>query len=89
MPEDLWIVGYDDIDMAAWPIFNLTTVRQPTSDMAKSAVAALVERSSDPSRPYRHLRFASELIVRGSTANVPREELQNQVGGRDILIQDS
>ena len=91
VPDDLWIVGYDDIDMASWPIFNLTTVRQPTSDMAKSAVAALVERSVDPSRPFRHLRFASELIVRGSTANVPREtnsELQGQVSGRDDMIPD-
>jgi LacI family transcriptional regulator len=72
VPEDLWIVGYDDIEMASWPIFNLTTVRQPTADMAKSAVTALVERAGDPSRPYRHLRFASELIVRGSTGFVPK-----------------
>ena len=72
VPDDLWIVGYDDIDMASWPIFNLSTMRQPTIDMARAAVTALVERAEDPSRPYRHIRFASELIVRGSTANTPK-----------------
>jgi LacI family transcriptional regulator len=72
VPEDLWIVGYDDIDMASWPIFNLSTIRQPTTEMARAAVTALVERAEDPSRPFRHIRFASELIVRGSTANTPK-----------------
>jgi LacI family transcriptional regulator len=72
VPDDLWVVGYDDIDMASWPIFDLSTIRQPTTDMARAAVAALVERAEDPSRPFRHMRFASELIVRGSTANIPK-----------------
>ena len=71
VPEDLWLVGYDDIDMASWPVFNLTTVRQPTADMARAAVTALIERAVDPSRPFRHIRFTGELIVRGSTGNVP------------------
>jgi LacI family transcriptional regulator len=80
VPEDLWIVGYDDIDMASWPIFDLTTVRQPTAEMARSAVTALVERAEDPSRPFRHLRFTSDLIIRGSTANVPRPSPSERQG---------
>jgi LacI family transcriptional regulator len=33
-PETGWIIGYDDVGMAAWDSFDLTTVRQPSHDMA-------------------------------------------------------
>ncbi|GIT71189.1 MAG: hypothetical protein Ct9H300mP28_10030 [Pseudomonadota bacterium] len=35
VPEDISIIGFDDIPMASWPIFNLTTVRQPVNQMVK------------------------------------------------------
>lgn len=72
VPEDLWIVGYDDIAMAGWDVFSLTTVRQPTAEMAALAVQALLERVQDPERPVESVRFACELIVRSTTAGQPR-----------------
>jgi LacI family transcriptional regulator len=71
VPEDVWIVGYDDIAMAAWDAFDLTTVRQPIADMARTAVRFLVERIADPSLPVRREVFANTLTVRGSTAHTP------------------
>jgi LacI family transcriptional regulator, galactose operon repressor len=69
VPEDLWIVGYDDIDMAAWEAFSLTTVRQPVGEMARLGVKMLVDRLEGRAPvPFRHERLPGELIVRNSTA---------------------
>jgi LacI family transcriptional regulator len=66
-PRRLSIVGYDDVEMASWDIFSLTTVRQPTTEMAQIGVETLLERIENPEMPYSHRRIRSELIVRGST----------------------
>ena len=41
IPEDVSIVGYDDVPMAALPSYSLTTIRQPIREMAKVAVDML------------------------------------------------
>jgi LacI family transcriptional regulator len=74
VPEDLWLVGYDDVDMASWEAFDLTTVRQPMGEMVAEALALLLARIAEPDRAAVHRRFPSRLIVRGSTAHVPPEE---------------
>ena len=65
--DDLWVVGYDDVEMAAWPSFSLTTVRQPSRAMAREAVGMLLERLASPLLPRQQVQFPCELIVRGST----------------------
>jgi LacI family transcriptional regulator len=67
VPADLWVVGYDDVEMARWEAFNLTTVRQPTNEMARLVVQMLLHRLREPGRPFAHRRFAAELIIREST----------------------
>ena len=67
IPLDVWIAGYDDVQMAAWPLFNLTTVRQPIVQMIETAVALAIERIEGNGVPPRSIRFPSELIIRGST----------------------
>jgi LacI family transcriptional regulator len=71
VPADLWIVGYDDIAMSAWPAFDLTTVHQPSRTMAEAGARALLDRIDEPTAPYRTLTFRSHLVVRGSTDAVP------------------
>lgn len=71
VPEDLWIAGYDDIDMASWAAFDLTTARQPIDAMVKIAVQLLLERIDNPKKQATHHRFSSEVMVRGSTAHTP------------------
>lgn len=74
VPGDLWVVGYDDVDMASWESFDLTTVLQPMSEMVGDALALLLDRIDEPDRAPAHHRFPSRLIVRGSTAHSPAKE---------------
>jgi LacI family transcriptional regulator len=67
VPADVSVVGFDDIWMAGWETFRLTTVHQPLTEMARSSVDLLVERLADPERSPRKLVFPSRLVVRAST----------------------
>ncbi|QWF84230.1 LacI family DNA-binding transcriptional regulator [Amycolatopsis sp. CA-230715] len=67
VPRDVWVIGYDDIPMAAWGAFGLTTVRQPLADMAATAVSLLRERVAEPGRAVRHQRFRNDLVPRRTT----------------------
>lgn len=71
VPEDLWVVGYDDIDMSSWEAFDLTTARQPIDAMVGVAVQLLLDRIDNPGKQTTHQRFSSEIMVRGSTAHTP------------------
>jgi LacI family transcriptional regulator len=71
VPEDLWVTGYDDINMASWKAFDLTTARQPIDAMVTVAVQLLLERIDNPKKQATHQRFSAEMMVRGSTANTP------------------
>lgn len=72
VPEDVWVVGYDDVDMAAWQAFDLTTVRQDTAHMADEAARLLVARADDRERAHERIVLAPELVIRGSTAHASR-----------------
>lgn len=67
VPGRLWIAGYDDIEMAAWPAFDLTTVRQPLKQMAQEAVALLRDRIAGVKRDHATICLPNELVIRGST----------------------
>lgn len=69
--NECWVIGYDDVDMAAWESFNLTTVSQPSREMARTGVKLLLERINSPDLPARRVNFPCELIVRGSSAFAP------------------
>ena len=72
VPEELSIVGFDDISLAGWESFRLTTVRQPLSDMAHEAARRLVWRIEQADgEPGRRTVFPTELIQRGTTGPAP------------------
>ncbi len=71
IPDDVWLVGYDDTTMSAWQTHDLTTVHQRLDDMARAAVELLLDRIESPGNEPTELRFPSRLIVRGSTNNRP------------------
>jgi LacI family transcriptional regulator len=72
VPEDLWVVGYDDIAMAAWGSYSLTTVRQDVAATADLAASMLVDRiTGGGARAFEHVAFPPELVVRGSTGLAP------------------
>ncbi|WP_205820377.1 MULTISPECIES: LacI family DNA-binding transcriptional regulator [unclassified Microbacterium] len=69
VPEDIALVGYDDIDFATATVVPLTSVRQPAQLIGRTAVELLLRSISDPDGEYeRRVRFRPELIVRQSTA---------------------
>ena len=73
VPGRLSVAGYDDTEMAAWPGFNLTTVRQHTSCMAAAGVELLLERiEGDAPAAPRERRLEAQLVIRSSTAAAPR-----------------
>ncbi len=69
VPETMSVVGFDDIDLAAWTDPPLTTVRQPTDELGRWAVAHLADRLAGGSGASgRPTTLEPELVVRGSTA---------------------
>ena len=68
VPDDLWIVGYDDIEIASWGAYDLTTVRQPMELMVAQAIDLLLARIDQRDAPVRHRCLPNELVIRGSTA---------------------
>jgi LacI family transcriptional regulator len=72
VPDNLSVVGFDDVLMAGLSRINLTTVAQPQEELARQSLATLAARmqgelTGGPVRKTVEL----ELVVRGSTA-VPR-----------------
>ena len=70
IPEDVSIVGYDDVPAAAWPAYNLTTVRQPANRMVTETVSILLDQIEDASSPPRRIAIDGPLVLRGS-ARIP------------------
>ena len=68
--EAPWIIGFDDVAMASWASFDLTTVRQPSRQMARKGVELLLARISDPGSAVTTHVFPCRLIERGSTPSM-------------------
>ncbi len=75
IPQDVSVVGFDDLPEALWANPPLTTVQQPIAEMGAAAVRMLVELRSEPpggtKRRARHEEHATSLIERSSTAPPP------------------
>ncbi len=70
VPGDVSVVGYDDVPMAAWASYDLTTVRQPIRHMVEATVEAILARIGKPNSDPAKLRIDGPLTVRGS-ARIP------------------
>ena len=64
VPDECSIMGFDDVEMASWQVFQLTTVRQPLARMAEAAARMLVERIEHPELAARRCVFEPELMWR-------------------------
>ena len=68
VPEDLAIVGYDDIEFAEAAAVPLTSVSQPRYLLGRTAAEMVqVEAGGEPGHRHRQIVFAPELVVRAST----------------------
>ncbi len=68
VPEDLSVVGFDDIEPATLVTPALTTVRQPLGEMGRTAVNVLVRLLERRASETPHIELATRLVVRESTA---------------------
>lgn len=66
VPQDVSVVGYDDVTLSHWPSYNLTTVRQPANAMVAATVEALMARLNEDDEAPRRITLDGPLIVRGS-----------------------
>ncbi|SPF75745.1 putative HTH-type transcriptional repressor ExuR [Aliiroseovarius pelagivivens] len=70
VPEDVSVVGFDDVPAAGWPAYNLTTVRQPANRMVADTVEILLDQIENKSDEPRRIAIDGPLILRGS-ARIP------------------
>jgi len=73
VPEDVSVIGFDDIQSAAYQNPGLTTIRQPLREMGMTAAATLVRRISAPkiAEYTKCIVVEPDLIIRVSTAPAP------------------
>ncbi|GAA4702821.1 LacI family DNA-binding transcriptional regulator [Nocardioides conyzicola] len=67
VPEELGIVGYDDIEFAAAAAVPLTSVRQPRQLLGRTAAELVLDEASNPDHTHRQVLFTPELVARSST----------------------
>jgi LacI family transcriptional regulator len=69
IPEDLSVVGFDDVHLSSLARISLTTVRQPLDEIANAAVETVLRRlSGELTGPPTHTRVTPSLVVRSSAA---------------------
>lgn len=67
VPEDIAVIGHDDIPIATAVRPELTTIRQPIEELARAAVQLIIERIEQPARSRRDVVVGVELVERDST----------------------
>jgi LacI family transcriptional regulator len=72
VPEDLSVVGFDDVEHAAIVTPSLTTIRQPLAEMGRTAVSLLMRLFERQRFETLHVELATRLVIRDSTAPPPR-----------------
>ncbi len=82
IPEDISIIGFDDIPQASLVYPKLTTVRQPLEQMGRVAVKVLLEQIEDRSRSPQRVTLATELIIRDSCG--PNQPQRRSEHGKQV-----
>ncbi|EIZ2183450.1 ribose operon transcriptional repressor RbsR [Cronobacter sakazakii] len=66
IPQDIALVGYDDIELASYMTPPLTTIHQPKDELGELAIDVLIHRMAQPELQQQRLQLTPELMVRGS-----------------------
>ena len=66
IPDDVSVVGFDDVPLASWPSFNLTTIRQRSNKMVEATVSTLIACIEQGDTSAHHIVIDAPLIIRGS-----------------------
>lgn len=65
-PEDFGVLGFNDMSMASWKPYNLTTIQQPIKEMISAAVDIIIDRIEQPNLPTEQRLLPCKLIERGT-----------------------
>ena len=79
VPDDISIIGFDDVPMAAWASYRLTTLRQDPARIAKEVVSILDRRHAEPDLPPMSVCFPVDLVVRETVRGL------RSCGNRDLI----
>jgi DNA-binding LacI/PurR family transcriptional regulator len=71
VPDEIGLIGYDDISFARTSVVPLSSIRQPSGLIGATAVDILLEEAADPSRSAVQIVFQPELVIRDSTVRMP------------------
>ncbi len=74
IPEDLSVVGFDDLFPSQWLTPSLTTVRQPLAEMATAAATMAIDLVRGNAPDQMRVELTTKLIVRNSTAAPPGDQ---------------
>ena len=66
IPDQVSVVGYDDVPVAKWRAYSLTTVRQRANRMVDETVTILIDSIENNSTKSRRIKIDGPLILRGS-----------------------
>lgn len=81
VPDDISVVGFDDITVASKVFPSLTTVAAPVDDIARKTVRMLLEMIDGVNHDYLHVILPARLIVRGSCSAVKMPEPKTRPEG--------
>ena len=84
IPQDLSIIGFDNLDMASHLNPPLTTVAQPFLEIGRQAAQILVSRLQGESSDYQQITLAPQLIIRESCAVGIHFSEHRQFTGKEI-----
>ena len=70
IPKDLSIIGFDDNPRCVYDKFALTTVRQPFSEMAHTAVKILKDLVNEKTESIQRIVLTPELIIRDTVGSI-------------------
>lgn len=67
VPDEMSVIGFDDIRAASWPVYNLTTVRQPVDEMLEALISKLdkLDLAADE-RDHANIVIPGKLVARSS-----------------------
>ena len=66
IPQDMAVIGYDDIELASYMTPPLTTIHQPKDELGELAIDVLIHRITQPGQKQQRMQLTPELVVRGS-----------------------
>ena len=66
IPQDVAVIGYDDIELARYMTPPLTTIHQPKDELGELAIDVLIHRIAQPGQKQQRMQLTPELVVRGS-----------------------